>query len=46
MKHVVGLTDNCAAGAHGHTQRSGAKSDVIEDVVVREIHHTRQLPKD
>jgi hypothetical protein len=27
-------------------QRSDAKSDVIEDVVVREIHHTRQLPKD
>jgi hypothetical protein len=27
-------------------QRSDVKSDVIEDVVVREIHHTRQLPKD
>jgi hypothetical protein len=36
--------------AHDHVQRSDAKSDVIEDVVedvvVREIHHTRQLPKD
>ncbi len=32
--------------AYGHTQRSGAKSGVVEDVVVREIHHTRQLPKD
>jgi hypothetical protein len=30
----------------GHAQRSGDSSDVIEDVVVREIHHTRQLPKD
>jgi len=32
--------------AHGHTQRSSDSSDVIEDVVVREVHHTRQLPKD
>ena len=32
--------------AQGHTQRSGDSSDVIEDVVVREVHHTRQLPKD
>ncbi len=32
--------------AHGHAQRSGDSSDVIEDVVVREIHPTRQLPKD
>jgi len=32
--------------AHGHAQRSGAKSVVVEDVVVREIHDTRQLPKD
>jgi hypothetical protein len=32
--------------AHGHTQRSGDSSNVIEDVVVREVHHTRQLPKD
>lgn len=32
--------------AHGQAQRSGDSSDVIEDVVVREIDHTRQLPKD
>jgi hypothetical protein len=32
--------------SHGHAQRSDANSDVAEDVVVREIHHTRQLPKD
>jgi hypothetical protein len=32
--------------AHGHTQRSCDSSEVIEDVVVREVHHTRQLPKD
>ena len=32
--------------AHGHAQRSDAMSDVVEDVVVREVHHTRQLPKD
>jgi hypothetical protein len=32
--------------AQGHAQRSDANSDVVEDVVVREIHHTRQLPKD
>jgi hypothetical protein len=32
--------------AQGGAQRSGDSSDVIEDVVVREIHHTHQLPKD
>jgi hypothetical protein len=32
--------------AHGRAQRSSDSSDVVEDVVVREIHHTRQLPKD
>ena len=32
--------------AQGHAQRSDANSNVVEDVVVREIHHTRQLPKD
>ena len=32
--------------AHGQSQRSGDSSEVIEDVVVREIHHRRQLPKD
>ena len=32
--------------AHGHTQRSSDSSEVIEDVVVREVHQTRQLPKD
>jgi hypothetical protein len=32
--------------AHGRAQRSSDSSDVIEDVVVREVHHTRQLPKD
>ena len=32
--------------AHGHSERSDGSSDVIEDVVVREIHPTRQLPKD
>jgi hypothetical protein len=32
--------------AHGQAQRSGDSSEVIEDVVVREIHPTRQLPKD
>jgi hypothetical protein len=30
----------------GPAPRSGAKSDVIEDVVVREIRHKRDLPKD
>ena len=30
----------------GYAQRSGAKPDVVEDVVVREIHDTRNLPKD
>ncbi len=29
-----------------HTQGSGNGVDVIDDVVVREIHPTRQLPKD
>jgi len=29
-----------------YAQRSGAKPDVVEDVVVREIHDTRNLPKD
>jgi hypothetical protein len=32
--------------AHGHSQRSGDSSEVIEDVVVREIQPKRQLPKD
>jgi hypothetical protein len=32
--------------AQGHAQRSSSKPDVIEDVVVRDIHDTRQLPKD
>ena len=32
--------------AHGRAQRSSDSSDVIEEVVVREVHHTRQLPKD
>jgi hypothetical protein len=32
--------------AQGHASRSGAKPDVVEDVVVREIHVTRQRPKD
>ena len=32
--------------AHGRAQRPSDSSDVVEDVVVREIHHTRQLPKD
>lgn len=31
--------------AHGHTQRKEFKADV-EDVVVREVHEQRQLPKD
>ena len=31
---------------HGRAQRSGAMPDVVEDVVVREIHDTRNLPKD
>jgi hypothetical protein len=30
----------------GHTPRSGAKSDVIEDVLVREIRHNHEQPKD
>ena len=30
----------------GHAQRSGAKPEEVEDVVVREIHDTRNLPKD
>jgi hypothetical protein len=32
--------------AHGHTQRSSDSSEVIEDVVVREISEKRYLPKD
>jgi hypothetical protein len=32
--------------AQGHAPRSSVKPDVIEDVVVRDIHDTRQLPKD
>ena len=32
--------------AHSHSERTGDASAVIEDVVVREIHPTRQLPKD
>jgi hypothetical protein len=32
--------------AHVHAQRSDARSDVVEDVVVREIRDIRQLPKD
>ena len=32
--------------AQGQTQRSDNSSEVIEDVVVREIPPTRQLPKD
>jgi len=31
--------------AHGHASRSGTDPDVIEDVVVRELHETHQLPK-
>jgi len=30
----------------GYAQRSGAMPDVVEDVEVREIHDTRNLPKD
>ena len=30
----------------GHVTRSRAKSDVIDDVVVREIDATRRIPKD
>jgi hypothetical protein len=29
-----------------HPQRSSMKTDVIEDVVVREIHDQRHIPKD
>jgi hypothetical protein len=32
--------------AHVNALRRDAKSDVVEDAVVREIHHTDQLPKD
>jgi len=32
--------------AQGHAPRSSVKPDVIEDVVVRDIYDTRQLPKD
>ena len=31
--------------AHVHASRSGTQPDVIEDAVVRELHETRQLPK-
>jgi len=30
----------------GHAPRSSAKSDVIEDVVVREVHDQPRIPKD
>lgn len=32
--------------AQGQASRSSVKPDLVEDVVVREIHDTRQLPKD
>nr|WP_315228863.1 hypothetical protein [uncultured Limnohabitans sp.] len=32
--------------AHGHAQSKALKVDVVEDVVVREVHEQRQLPKD
>lgn len=32
--------------AQGHASHPMAKSDVVEDVVVREIHQARQLPKE
>ncbi len=32
--------------AHGHGQTKTRKVDVVEDVVVREVHEQRQLPKD
>ncbi len=32
--------------AHGQAPSRDHKADVIEDAVVREVHHTRQLPKD
>ncbi|WP_310646424.1 hypothetical protein [Limnohabitans sp.] len=32
--------------AHGHAQRTALNADVVEDVVVREVHEQRQLPKD
>ncbi len=31
---------------HGQTSARDSKGEVIEDVVVREVHPTRQLPKD
>jgi hypothetical protein len=30
----------------GHAQRTSTKPDVVEDVVVREIHDKRHIPKD
>ena len=32
--------------SHGHAQPRTRKVDVVEDVVVREVHEPRQLPKD
>jgi uncharacterized membrane protein required for colicin V production len=32
--------------SHGHAQPKTRKVDVVEDVVVREVHEQRQLPKD
>lgn len=32
--------------AHGYAQSKVLNADVVEDVVVREVHEQRQLPKD
>lgn len=32
--------------AHGYAQSKALNADVVEDVVVREVHEQRQLPKD
>lgn len=32
--------------AHGNAQSKALNADVVEDVVVREVHEQRQLPKD
>jgi hypothetical protein len=32
--------------AHGNAQSKTLNADVVEDVVVREVHEQRQLPKD
>jgi hypothetical protein len=43
---VLMMWQQVQAMRKGMQSGQGAKSDLVEDVVVREIHDTRQLPKD